>query len=113
MGYADYNQGNWTPIEQGIGKPVVPADWHPTTIPDSESPFRLAYCLPQHEYTLFRDGNCRDLPCYVLPDEVRLGCTYIDNTAIREMYWWSNASPGWLRWVVRMWDAWKRKDGSR
>jgi hypothetical protein len=97
--------------EQGIpyGKPSGLADWHPTTIPEHESPFRLGYCLPQHEYTLFRHGESSILTCRIWEDDVRLGCTYIDNTAIRELYWWSNASPRWLRWVVRMWDGWKRR----
>ena len=126
MGDTHLELGSWTPVDsgggtvtcadaalapvygEGKGKPVL-RDWHPTTIPDYESPFRLAYCLPQRKYTLFRHGEVRNLPCCISLDEVRLGCTYIDNSAIREMYWWSNASPVWLRWIVRVWDGWKRR----
>ena len=90
-----------------LGKPANP-DWHPMTF-DSEASFRLYFCLPGRAYKLFRSGMPTTLPCRVYADEVRLGCTCVDNDAIRELYWWSNASPRWIRWVVRMWDAWKRK----
>ena len=96
-------------IYQGTRKPAVAAAWHPTTIPEYEAPFYLNYVAEKHEYFLTRHGDCRVLPCQLSLDVVRLGCTYIDNSAIREMYWWSNASPRWLRWLVRMWDGWRRR----
>jgi|ERR1035437_7561785 hypothetical protein len=93
---------------QSIGKPASP-DWHPTTIPDYESPFYLGFDLPSRGYLLSRHGESRPLVCRVWDDDIRLGCTYVSNETIREMYWWSNASPRWLRWLVRMWDGWRRK----
>ena len=128
MGIRDYSYSSWAPIGQGavgqgkndrnslpaglVGphrKPEAVRDFHPTTVPDYEPPFWLNYVPSKHEYYLTRHGDSRTLPCCANKDEVHLGCTYIDNTAIREMYWWSNASPRWLRWIVRMWDAWKRR----
>ena len=98
-------------------KPVRLADWHPTTIPDYEPPFRLHLGKPHkgqpvvHPITFFlsRQGGSKELAFEVGQECVKLGCTVIYNDALREAYWYSNASPRWLHWIVRAWDGWKRR----
>lgn len=109
-----YKPGICEAIYEGTHKPqVAGSDWHPTTIPSYEAPFRLQLGKPHkgqvitHPITFFlsRHGESKELSFDVDLDCVQLGCTVIYNNALREAYWYSNASPRWLRWIVRLSDA--------
>lgn len=123
MGIRDYEEVARNPTVVGAiavahRKPVsAQSDWHPTTIPYYEVPFRLQLGRPhkgqlvEHPITFFlaRHGDAKELEFDVKGECVKLGCTVINNDALCEAYWYSNASPRWLRWIVRMYDGWKRR----